>query len=392
MMEFLYKKLIRPYSQNEDVFRREFILNILISGSTIMLLVATLVAIASYLSSEQPYRGMPVLLVGSTLILCSSLLALSRLGYLFAASILFICLHFFLATFLIFKWGVQLPPGLLFYVLIIVISGVLINSYFAFGVSAVSALAVFVVAFMQQARMITPALWWQQEVPEISDAAVLAIMFGIVSVVSWLSNRETEKSLARARRSEAELKNERDMLEIKVEQRTQELKKAQMEKMAQLYKFAEFGRLSSGFFHDLVNPLTAISLNLEQAKKTKGEENAATRSYLQSALSAAKRMGSFISAARKRMAGEGANCEFSVPEEITDVIQMISYKAIDCGVEISFHPQKDVKTFGDPIKFGQVLSNLVSNAIDSYLPIEEVSPEEKRRVEIEVAEKAGEII
>ena len=48
-------------------------------------------------------------------------------------------------------------------------------------------------------------------------------------------------------------------MEVKVEERTKELKKLQMEKMEQLYRFAEFGQLSSGLFHDLINPLTAIS-------------------------------------------------------------------------------------------------------------------------------------
>lgn len=38
----------------------------------------------------------------------------------------------------------------------------------------------------------------------------------------------------------------------------------QSEKISQLYRLAEFGRISAGIFHDLINPLTAISLNLEQ--------------------------------------------------------------------------------------------------------------------------------
>ncbi len=54
-----------------------------------------------------------------------------------------------------------------------------------------------------------------------------------------------------------------DLLEIRVQERTEDIRRMQIEKMSQLYRFAEFVKLSSGFFHDIMNHLAVLFLNLE---------------------------------------------------------------------------------------------------------------------------------
>lgn len=49
------------------------------------------------------------------------------------------------------------------------------------------------------------------------------------------------------------------MLEQLVTDRTVQVQQIQLEKITQLYRFADFGRLTSGLMHDLVNPLTSVS-------------------------------------------------------------------------------------------------------------------------------------
>ena len=39
------------------------------------------------------------------------------------------------------------------------------------------------------------------------------------------------------------------------------------DKINNLYRLAEFGRLSAGAFHDLMSPLTVVLLNLEKLNK-----------------------------------------------------------------------------------------------------------------------------
>ena len=110
-------------------------------------------------------------------------------------------------------------------------------------------------------------------------------------VIAWLSNREIEKSLKRARRSEAALKVERDALEITVEARTRQLREAQADQLSQLYRFAEFGQISSGLFHDLVNPLNAMSLNMENILSIQDHATVSEmRERIERAMGSAKRM------------------------------------------------------------------------------------------------------
>ena len=57
---------------------------------------------------------------------------------------------------------------------------------------------------------------------------------------------------------------------------------------------------------------------------------------------------------------------------------MLGHRARKAHVNISFIPHKDIKTFGSPVKFSQVITNLVLNAIDAYEDIKR----EKKRIEI----------
>jgi len=188
--------------------------------------------------------------------------------------------------------------------------------------------------------------------------------------------------LNRARKSEAELKQERDLLEVRVEERTKELKKMQMEKISQLYRFAEFGRLSTGLFHDLINPLTALSLNIEQVKNIPNRGIAKTESYLNRALEAAKRMENFIIAIRKQMSQRENKTLFSATEEINQAIQVLDYKARKADVRINFFSPVDVQIYGDEIKFNQIITNLITNAVDAY-----TENERKKEVVICLKEK-----
>jgi hypothetical protein len=47
-------------------------------------------------------------------------------------------------------------------------------------------------------------------------------------------------------------------------EKVKELALTQAEEIAEIRRLAEFGKLSSGLFHDLVNPLTAVILNIEK--------------------------------------------------------------------------------------------------------------------------------
>ncbi|MCK5320242.1 HAMP domain-containing histidine kinase [Candidatus Parcubacteria bacterium] len=147
---------------------------------------------------------------------------------------------------------------------------------------------------------------------------------------------------------------------------TNEFKKIQIDKLLELNRFAEFGRLSSGFFHEFVNSLTSISLNMEQADDGGHEKLKEAKLYLARAIGASRQMENFLMLARKQIATQEDIKLFSAKDEIKQVIKILAYKARKVNVDINFNPSADIKIYGDAIKFSQVIINLAMNAIDAY--------------------------
>lgn len=363
-VHFLYE-LIKPKSRNEDLARREFILNILLLGSITLAIVIIVVSSIRLIIVGSVNVSLLVYLSG--FIFYCILYVLSRRGFSVISSYIFIGIYFFPITYTIFIWGIGLPQALLIYALIIIMAGILISTRFALFITLLISFFLILITYLHENLIVQPDLSWQVKVGSTSDALVLALTLGVIMVVSWLSNREIEKSLRRAKRSEKALRKERDLLEIRVEERTIELKKAQLEKTMQLYRFADFGKMASGLFHDLVNPLTAISLNLEDLKENPKLSVSELKDRIERALVNVRNVSGLIEGSRKQIQKQEIRTNFSISYEINLSLQMLSFKARKADVALEFTPsQKNIHTYGNPVKFYRLIHDIVSNAIDSY--------------------------
>jgi len=362
----IYKYLLNPKSIGEDKSRRELILNILLLFTLGLLFIATLAKAIFDGFHLHPAPGtMSIYILFVIDMFFASLYFFSRKGFATCVAYVFVLLYFFLATYMAYLWGVEAQSPLIFFILVIFLSGILINSFFAFVMTLLSSSVLYLFYYWQTQQIFSPDMSWKAPW-QWKEVIVVTVIFGLIAMVSWLSNRETEKSLRRARRSEGELKKERDMLEIRVQERTEELKRVQLEKSSQIHRFAEFGRLSSGFFHDLINPLTIMSLNMERVKDEQIKEVGEAKLYLSKAIGAAKRLEDFIITARKQVMQQENLHFFSLSSEIKNVIEMLSYKAKKAKVILQYHGEKSLEIFGDSVKFSQAMTNLIANAIDAY--------------------------
>lgn len=382
---FIYHKYVEPKSQNEDLGRREFILNIILLGCNALLLWSEFYAVRSAIADGVDYKGVSLIAFSLILILFFTLYVLSRRGHFILSSYVLIFILFSAISYASFHWGINLPMGLLSYGLLIIISSILIGTRFSFVIALLIVETIALFGYLEHISIITPARYWLTKNLRLPDVIQYSVILFLITVISWLSNRETEKSLHRARKSEIALKRERNLLEVKVEERTQELKKAQAEKMSQLYRFSEFGRLSSGIFHDLINPLTAVAISFKQLQDTHNHNLQHAEQHLENGLAAARRMENFIQTVRKQLSHQEEKKSFSLNEEINQVTQLFDYKARQAKVALHFVRQHDVQTFGNPLKFHQVVSNLVSNAIDAYDGMAQEAGKEKI-VEIRLAQ------
>lgn len=388
-VSFLYDKFFSPKLQNEEGKRQEFILNILlISLSGLFFLLSLQIVFALFF--DPGITGASPIFAFAVLGLFLFLLFLSRRGWPHIASRLLIAFFFFLVTIANYTWGADLPMAVLFYCFIIVISGILISSRFAFIVSLLASVNLI---FLE--TLVLHGSWiiekdWKAASFGIGDVVGLGFSFILISIFSWLSNRDLEKSLARARASEAALQAERDQLEIIVEERTKQLKEAQESQLEQMTRFAEFGQLASGIMHDLANPLTSMSINLQLAKDQAPTGARDTAKFMDQALQATERMEELVQVARKQFRKRPDVVPFLLSDEIEQAVQLLQSKARPAHVRFDIEDIEQIETVGSPLKFHRVILNLLANAIEAY--VESRIPQEKRQIRVTCHEVSGDAV
>lgn len=382
MWHKLYQKLIEPKSRREDDRRREYVLNILLLGSIGLVLAATAVAGANAISSGDAYGGVSLIILLAVTLSLISIYGFSRLRFSRVAAYLFIAFFFILGTYPTFIWGIQLPQAILIYSLVTVMAGILTTGWMAFVAALLSSLALYIQVVLQQNGIIFHNLEWAQRPGEVGDVIVFGVTLLVIALVSWLSSREVEKSFRRARLSEAALRKERNSLQVKVAERTRELEQAQVEKMLELHRFAEFGRISAALLHDLANPLTIVSLNLQQMGQKQQSH------FVSQARKGVAHMEEYLAAARRQLQQQRDVVVFDVANEVKQVTSLLETKARTNKLGIKTDLVEKLKLEGDVTQFHHVVANLISNAIDAY---EGVDESHERTIEVTTKKRGGAI-
>ncbi|OGK43877.1 hypothetical protein A2957_00445 [Candidatus Roizmanbacteria bacterium RIFCSPLOWO2_01_FULL_38_11] len=347
------------------------ILKVLLISSTLLgfsAIINNLIGIIeAMMNNHVPNNGVGVLVLVILTLIFLTLYLMTNKGYIRFASYVLIYILILSSLYSSIFWGADIPQSLLIFALAIVMSGILINTRFAVINTILISFFLLLISYLQINNIVHLNLYWKKHLFGYSDTFIHISTLAIIMVVSWLYNREIEASLQRAETSEEELRKERDLLEIKVEQRTEELKKEQLEKMLNLYRFADFGKLASGLLHDLVSPLTTVSINLEQLSKKKGAVKVQEiDEIINRTVEGTKRMESYVKAARAHIQKQSIEKHFYICDEIENVLHIFAYRIKKENIPIDVNCHKKTSMIGNPIKFNQLMSNLVANALDSY--------------------------
>lgn len=131
------------------------------------------------------------------------------------------------------------------------------------------------------------------------------------------------------------------------------------ERLQELQRFAELGRVSAGLIHDISSPLTAAILHLEQ------EERRDLHS-IKHARRSIRVLERYIEAARQQLRSESQATRFCVKYELDQVKRILKPMARREHVRLCFNKRANYVLVGDPVKFQQILANLITNAIDAY--------------------------
>lgn len=351
---------IKPRSTDPDGYRREFILNTLLTG---LLLVATLALFFSGFNYFISHLGQHLVVVVQTFIfwtVMAALLLLSRLGRPLLSSMIFVAVLLLSSIQFALAWGFGIAIAELLFVMTIVIAGVLFRSLLALIASGAVAISLVVITYLQTHDLQRPSLYWKEEKLQGADIIGYLAIFIVIGLVSWLSNRETGRSLQRARRSEAALQKERDNLETKVIERTHELEELQLARLLEMQPFAEFGRIGASLVHDIANPLTAATLQVEELTK---HQQSTLVTQVQRNL---QQLEKYLIAARKQIKRESELRTFSVGAELRQVAKLLSHRARRNNIAITVRKMPTIRLYGDVVKFNQLVANVLANAVESY--------------------------
>lgn len=358
-LQRLYRLCIQPRGHDVDSQRREFILNTLLSGLVLLATAALLFTLFDFFVIHIGYRIDSVWATLVFWLVVVALLVISRRGRPAIAALLFISFLLLSGVQFAMAWGFRLAQAELVFALVIVVAGVLLTARLALLASGVVAVALLGITYLQVGGWQVPLTDWERQPYHYVDAAGYIAIFIAIGLVSWLSNRETDRSLRRARRSELALQRERDNLEAKVIERTHELEELQLARLLEMQPFAEFGRIGASLVHDIANPLTAANLHLEELNR---QQHSELVHQVQRNLYHLER---YLVAARKQLKRESDLKVFSVGSELRQVAHLLTHRARKVGVRIIVDKVTNIKLYGDIVKFNQLIANLLANAVEA---------------------------
>lgn len=355
----LYKKFIEPRGVSDQARHREFIVNVLLSGLAVITTIKLLLSVFTDFELGLDQEERSLLINGVFLLLVLFIWRLSRLGKVrFTAYYLLglLCLEAIRMT---LNWSFELPAAELMYAVVIVTAGIILKARSALIVTGMTSLVLLGVSYAQIAGYLRPHTYWVRKDFQMSDTFGYIAILCVITLVTWLSSHEISNSLSRALASEAALAKERDNLEIQVAERTRELLESRLLRNVELERFAEFGRICATMLHDVASPLTAASLNLELYDGSESVTVANARRNLQ-------QLERYVYAARQQLKSHGKLETFSINNEFRRLSLVMEPIASKNRIRINFESDGNYRLFGDPVKFNQLLANLISNAIDAY--------------------------
>jgi signal transduction histidine kinase len=373
-----------------DQRSRELILRVLYMCTLSISVSAFFAVSVNYLVLNMYYLAPRVIIVGCVTLFIASLYAMILKQRFAIPSYALLAFYFVGATATVWTWGVETPIATLLFALVVIFAGILLSARYSLYATGIIIAFLAIYIRLTEARVAHPDTSWAATPTRMYDLITVGVILGNIALISWLFNRSMQQSLARAQRSEQALLRQKKMLEIKVEERTRQVQAANLEHMQELYRFAELGHLGVGLLHDLSNYLMVLSLDIEDLKQEHKNRSAVIRRVQQGM----KRLDNLVAHTRNQINGEVIATTFNIVDEIDQAITILVAKSDKKRVHITWQNQPDRKNLqytGSVNQFWQIITNVISNAIDAYDGIDS-KQYPKRDVLISVRQEPASIV
>lgn len=282
-------------------------------------------------------------------------------------------------------WGVDVPQSLLVYALSITVCGML------FGTSGITvlffthALFLLILAPLQAHHILEYHNSWRLEFVSFTDGVAIVVMLMVISLASFIFNKQIELADEESKRYAEQLLTERNLLEKEVLRRTEQLRTAHLDRIFHLYRLAELGKSSAGLLHDIAQPVTAAFLALDDINQVSRSKT--IKNQLKITNQALSNIEQYIVAARQQVNNHSKLEPINMKNIITQNCLLFQHQLKKLHIRLSVHCHPRLTYSADPVHFAPILGNLLTNAIDACSSVSV----EKRAILVEVRKDKAKI-
>lgn len=123
--------------------------------------------------------------------------------------------------------------------------------------------------------------------------------------------------------------------------------------------YALIGKLSTSLLHDILTPLTSLSLtaDVDDSKNMKLLKPIIKNSSTQ--------IREYVEIMKDFMTEKKSDAPLHINPEIMKCISLLKHKALECGIQVQFIEFDQIHTSIHPLHIYQIVINLLSNAIEA---------------------------
>lgn len=286
-------------------------------------------------------------------------------------------------------WGFDLPSILISYLFCIVILSLTSKTKENVIYNFILISSIFIGNYLRNFLEIKTS--WHNSTFGINDIIEFSIMFIFISFLLIKFNQEQNKTLNRAVRVESILKKERDSLELVVKEKTHEIKQMQMEEISKMYHLIEFGKLSSGLYHDLITPIQTMSLHVEKLTRDDIVIDAGLRKTILNVKNTHEKLTGMLQNIRKQIGLKIENEKFNLVTEVNELVELVknNYFKNEVEIVVKYESVMDQILYTKKSILNHIILNLISNAYEACLQDKEVNNKEKYQIEILLGKHEG---
>ena len=237
------------------------------------------------------------------------------------------------------------------------------------------------VAYTLSERPVNRGAWrlilLDDEEPTRQTAVIIGAMSGLAAVAVLLAAgliEQRRRAIKQRLANQAALQAANDMLEIRVQERTAELRSAQDE-LVHTGKLAALGQMSAGIVHELNQPLAALQTAADNAilLVDRGSISDA-RGNLFRIGELVRRLGRLTGQLRVFAYKSSSPLNaVSVEQAVAESLKILAARVKEGGVDVSTHIEADLRVVADQTRLEQMLCNIVGNALDAVESVEQKS-------------------